>query len=591
LISIVVFVLILLLAILLTLRVIIPITALTSVFNKIAGGNSDIQIPALQRRDEVGELANSADVFKQTSIQTQTLLAEAQSLNSELESARVQAEHATASKSIFLANMSHEIRTPLNGIVGLVDLARKESLSPKVNNFLEKVTFSSHILMNVINDILDFSKIEAGKLDIEMTSFSLHSLFDNVLSIVSMRAQEKNLRVKLHIDPSIPTQVIGDPLRITQILLNLCNNAVKFTDRGFVNISISHEMNKAGNEIIFTALIEDTGIGMTKEQLDSIFQPFTQADDATTRKFGGTGLGLAIVKQLVDLMGGTIRATSTPGEGSTFRVSIRLRAFKNQGGLFEKISLTEQKILAYMQDNVMAKDYLENNFIDATCQTLDALPETLPEILPDAIIIGLNRLSDIEEQFPKLKVFHEANVPIGIVSSIQSNTQFTKTAREIDALVLNHPFSPRQWQEFICVLNNVPIPEEQSGTEQTDAELLGHILLVEDNAINQMVTGEMLESFGLTYDIAEDGEQALNKVANAPIYDLVLMDVQMPVMDGYLATEALRNMGFEKLPIVGLSANAMREDRNQAKQAGMNDYVTKPIKRDSLKRVLDSFLR
>ena len=590
LISIVVLSLILMLALLLSFRVILPIIALTKVFRLLATGSSDVLTPGLSRRDEIGELAKAADIFKQTNTQTKILLDEAQTLNTELDASRLHAEQATAAKSIFLANMSHEIRTPLNGIVGLVDLARREMLSEKVDTYLQKVTYSSQILMSVINDILDFSKIEAGKLDIETTSFSLHSLFDNILSIVAMRAQEKNLQVRFYVDPTIPPQCVGDPSRISQILLNLCSNAVKFTNRGSVNVKITYELNDVGNELLLTALVEDTGIGMTEDQLQNVFQPFTQADDATNRKFGGTGLGLAIVKQLTELMGGHINVSSLPDVGSSFSVSLKLRAFQGQNGLFNTLSLQEHPIDVYQQEGVIPIDYLVNNFIQAQIYPLDQLSETPSEQQPQSIIIGLHRLSDIDIHIETLQAMKARNLRIGIVCSVLPSSQFTRLTDDLEAVVLTHPFTPRQWQEFVCVLNNVPAPLFDESLKQSDQNISGHVLLVEDNAINQLVTGEMLESFGLTYDIAEDGEQAINKVANAPIYDLVLMDVQMPVMDGYLATQGLRTMGFSELPIIGLSANAMREDEKNAVRAGMDSYVTKPIKRDVLKSTLNQYL-
>ena len=590
LISIIVLSLILLLAILLITRVILPITALTDVFRRIAAGNSDVKTPALARKDEVGDLAKAADVFKQTSLQTKELLDEAQTLNTQLEVARNVAEQATASKSIFLANMSHEIRTPLNGIVGLVDLARKEMLNEKVDGYLQKVTFSSQILMSVINDILDFSKIEAGKLDIETTSFSLHSLFENVLAIVAIRAQEKNLQVRFYVDPTLPSQCVGDPLRITQILLNICNNAVKFTARGSINIKITYQKNDAGNELTLFSLIQDTGIGMSEKQLENVFQPFTQADGSTNRKYGGTGLGLAIVKQLTELMGGHIYASSEPDVGSSFNVSFKVRAFKGQSGLFDNLSLTDHKIFLYQENQVVPSDYCVNSFIKASEFDLNALPVDCSDEKPDAVVIGMDSLENAESYLRRLKPFQDNNVPIGIVLTKPAHSQLLRMTNELQAVVLNHPFTPRQWQEFVCTLNNVPVPLTEAELKDNDAPLQGHILLVEDNAINQLVTGEMLESFGLTYDVAEDGEQAINKVANAPIYDLILMDVQMPVMDGYLATQELRAMGFKQLPIVGLSANAMREDEKKAKDAGMDNYVTKPIKRDTLNSTLCQYL-
>ncbi|MDB4476162.1 ATP-binding protein [bacterium] len=581
---------ILLLAVFIAARVILPITKLTDVFKKIVTGDDTVETPAVGREDEIGELAKAADIFKQTSIQTKELLQEAQSLNSELESAKLLAENAASAKGIFLANMSHEIRTPLNGIIGLVDLARREALSEKVDNYLEKVTFSSHILKSLINEILDFSKIEAGKLEIETVSFSVHSLLDNILSIVSIDAHKKNLLVNLYADPNIPSQCLGDPLRIAQILLNLCSNAVKFTERGAIDIKITHTMNQAGNELMLSTVIQDSGIGMTERQLSNVFDPFTQADESTDRKYGGTGLGLAIVKQLTDLMNGHIEVTSTPGVGSCFKVTIKLGTFRGQTGLFDCDPLHDRKIDVFQRDGVIPADYLDNSFIKTQSAALDKIPASLQVATPNSVIIGLHELSDFDNLSNKLSVYREANVPIGIVYSANTSSYFTSAIQELDILTLSHPFTPRQWQEFVCSLNKVDKPLVDALQDQQDTLLEGRILLVEDNMINQLVAGEILSSFGLRYDIAENGQQAIDKVVNANIYDLVLMDVQMPVMDGYTATETIRSKGFNSLPIVGLSANAMREDERLAKQAGMDGYVTKPLERDKLKKVLLEFL-
>ena len=234
-------------------------------------------------------------------------------LNKALTESKIKAEKATASKSIFLANMSHEIRTPMNGIIGLIELAQQQELSPTVRGYLDKAAYSGQILISVINDILDFSKIEAGKLKIEEVSFSLHSLFDNLIAVIALRAKEKNLSVHFNVNPILPPQVIGDPLRIAQIIMNIGNNAVKFTEQGRIEIAFDGTLNEKGNRLNLTMRITDSGIGMSKSQLDKIFKPFTQADGSTNRKYGGTGLGLAIVSQLTELMNGRIDASSTMG--------------------------------------------------------------------------------------------------------------------------------------------------------------------------------------------------------------------------------------------------------------------------------------
>ena len=280
-----------------TKRILGPIHSITEVFKKLSEGVEVSKIPGSSRQDEIGKLAQSALVFSDKNRQTENLLSEAQrmnvqleNLNKELTESKIKAEQATASKSIFLANMSHEIRTPMNGIIGLIELAQQQDLSPTVRGYIDKAAYSGQILLSVINDILDFSKIEAGKLKIEEVSFSLHSLFDNLIAVIALRAKEKNLSVHFTVQPSIPPQVIGDPLRIAQIIMNIGNNAVKFTEQGRITIEFEGQLNSKGSTLSLTMRITDSGIGMNEEQLARIFKPFTQADGSTNRKYGGTGL-------------------------------------------------------------------------------------------------------------------------------------------------------------------------------------------------------------------------------------------------------------------------------------------------------------
>ncbi|WP_100656683.1 ATP-binding protein [Alteromonas flava] len=580
----------LLMMIYLVTRVILPITEMTKVFRKIAAGERDVTIPALTRKDEVGELASAADVFKLKSEQAFELLQDATVLNEELSKERNRAEQATASKSIFLANMSHEIRTPLNGVIGLLDLARKEALTDKVENYLSKASFSSNILMNVINDILDFSKIEAGKLEIETTSFSLHSLFNTVVSIVGLRAKEKNLPVVFVADPDMPPQCLGDPMRISQILLNLCSNAVKFTHKGQVTITLTHTMNAAGNGMQLKFLVEDTGVGMTNQQLANIFNPFTQADSATTRQFGGTGLGLSIVKQLTELMGGKVFTCSELGKGSSFCVSLPLRTFKNQKGLFDLNCCATLPSIIFQNTPVIPPQYAQNACIDIAIHSLDSLEDKSSLLANKNVLLGINREEELDASLNRLLKLNSNYTAIGLVTRFPLSSGSRQRLRSLNATYLYHPFTPLQWQSFVCSLNNLPAPNLEAKPSEITTELSGHVLLVEDNTINQVVAGEMLSQMGVTHDIAEDGEQAVLKVKNKPTYDAVLMDIQMPVMDGYAATQQLRQEGFDHLPIIGLSANAMREDFARAKEAGMNDYLTKPIKSQALYDKLKEYL-
>ena len=582
-----------------TKRILGPIHSITEVFKKLSEGVEVSKIPGSSRQDEIGKLAQSALVFSDKNRQTENLLSEAQrmnvqleNLNKELTESKIKAEQATASKSIFLANMSHEIRTPMNGIIGLIELAQQQDLSPTVRGYIDKAAYSGQILLSVINDILDFSKIEAGKLKIEEVSFSLHSLFDNLIAVIALRAKEKNLSVHFTVQPSIPPQVIGDPLRIAQIIMNIGNNAVKFTEQGRITIEFEGQLNSKGSTLSLTMRITDSGIGMNEEQLARIFKPFTQADGSTNRKYGGTGLGLAIVNQLTELMGGRLHATSTPGKGSMFEVTLPLRSFENQLGVLEQVP-TLPKGSVYITDNVLLpQTYCKQiQLEESSVSTLENAERT--EALPLHIIVDIPDFSVFRQKLAWLKALSEQGKHIGLVMESAGSALQNKYASMWEGAFIMHPFTPAQFERFMHQIitgdDNINGPISQDDTAFTTLE--GHILLVEDNNINQLVTGEMLSNLGLTFDVAEDGKQAVYKVENAPHYDLVLMDVQMPVMDGYEATNQLREKGFTHIPIIGLSANAMKEDKQSALDAGMNDYLTKPIKQKALIQVLRHYLK
>ena len=361
-------------------RILGPVRSITEVFNRLSEGENLKTIPGINRNAEIGELAKAAYVFSDKNRETEQLLEAAresniqmEALNKELVESKLRAEQATASKSIFLANMSHEIRTPMNGIIGLIELAQQQPMSSTMRSYLDKAAYSSQILMTVINDILDFSKSEAGKLEIEEVSFSLHSLFDNLIAVIALRAQEKNLSVKLNVEPSLPPQVIGAPLRLAQVLMNLGTNAVKFTEQGEINIVFRGQRNDAANRINLVIEIQDSGIGMSDQQLVRIFQPFTQADGSTNRRYGSTGLGLTIVKQLTELMKGRLEVESTPGKGSLFRVMFPLRVFQNQTGVLEGIPSIPEGIQYFSDMPLLSRSYLKLIGIRESGLPLDTL--------------------------------------------------------------------------------------------------------------------------------------------------------------------------------------------------------------------------
>ena len=579
-------------------RILGPIRSITQVFNKLAQGVQISNIPGSSRKDEIGKLAKAALVFSDKNRETEKLLGEARTMNSQLESlnkaiteAKIKAEQATASKSMFLANMSHEIRTPMNGIIGLIELAQQQELSTTVKGYLDKAAYSGQILLSVINDILDFSKIEAGKLKIEEVSFSLHSLFDNLIAVIALRAKEKNLSVHFTVNPKIPPQVIGDPLRIAQIIMNIGNNAVKFTEQGRIDIEFDGNLNEKGNVLNLTMRITDSGIGMSAAQLDRIFNPFTQADGSTNRKYGGTGLGLAIVSQLTELMNGRLDATSTMGKGSTFEVELPLKAFKNQPGVLEQTPQLPVDSLYVTEVALLPAAYC-NQIQLPTKSTLSIEEAKNIAALPEHIIVDIHEFSEFRQNIAWLNALLEKGKSVGLVMESAGSALQAKYDTLWRGPLIMHPFTPAQFERFVhqVISKDASYNGHHFSEEAEATSLEGHVLLVEDNNINQLVTGEMLTNLGLTFDIAEDGKQAVQKVENAPQYDLILMDVQMPVMDGYEATKQLREKGFTGVPIIGLSANAMKEDKQSAIDAGMNDYLTKPIKQKSLIGMLKQYL-
>ncbi|MFA3792166.1 ATP-binding protein [Aliiglaciecola sp. SL4] len=583
-----------------TYRVMMPISEMTELFKTLASGKGINKAIKKRRNNEIGELAVAAQVFHEKNKQTQELLehsknlnAQQEVLNQELAISKKKAEEALATKSIFLANMSHEIRTPMNGIIGLVDIVLKSKLDDKQRANLEKVTYSTHILLNLINGILDFSKIEAGKLDIEKIKFSPRSMFENLLANISTKGNEKNLNIQFIVNPLLPVELIGDPMRINQILLNLCTNAVKFTRNGsvFINIDFTQLDNQ---EICLKISVKDTGIGMDETQLTSIFNPFTQADESTSRKFGGTGLGLTIVKQLVELMHGKISVESKVNSGSHFQVEFVVGTGNSHTRIMDlgfdvnigHVSINDSGLTPLTYLNSLDQDYISLELADLDDFEFQNNEKSL-------LLLDIDDIKTHKALNQHIATAKEKGMNIGLVTNTQPSTLPSLLHKKWDLPVLSHPFTPRQFTLFMLQTLGVELQYNQQELGQIDTvseRLSGHVLLVEDNHINQIVACEMLTNLGLTFDVAEDGHQAVTKIVNSPQYDIVLMDIQMPIMDGYEATKQLRKQGFKDLVICGLSANAMNSDFELAYAAGMNDYITKPIKPQMLNHVLGKYL-
>ena len=373
--------------------------------------------------------------------------------------------------------------------------------------------------------------------------------------------------------------------------MNIGNNAVKFTEQGRIEIDFDGALNDSGDVLHLTMRVSDTGIGMSQAQLGRIFKPFTQADGSTNRTYGGTGLGLAIVSQLVELMHGELHATSALGKGSEFVITLPLKVINQQRGVLHQTPALPHDSMYVTDSALLPQAYIQH--IQLSSQSIVSIEQAKDKAhLSAHILIDVPDFSTFRQNLSWFKTLVEEGKSVGLVMESAGSALQEKYASLWHNPLIMHPFTPVQFERFIKQVIAHDTTEESHAVNDEESIVLfeGHVLLVEDNNINQLVTGEMLTNVGLTFDVAEDGKQAVRKIENSSEYDLILMDVQMPVMDGYEATKALRAKGFTDIVIIGLSANAMKEDKQNAIAAGMNDYLTKPIKQKALTMKLAQFL-
>ena len=530
------------------------------------------------------------------------------------------AEVANCTKSQFLANMSHEIRTPINGVIGFSNLLLDTELSTEQREYAEAVRDSAEILLKLINDILDFSKLEAKKMALEQIPFDLRTTIEGVAELLSLKARETGLELSVRYAEDAPRRVIGDPGRIRQVLINLAGNALKFTQQGRVLIHVGWQP-LADGQAEFRFAVEDTGIGISEEKLEFIFEKFTQADASMTRRYGGTGLGLAISKQIVEFMGGTIGVSSTLGRGSTFWFTVRLGLDKapqtrtilsaslvgvrvlvvdrnkinrqtlldltsNWGMKGDAVSTSEEAIAAMRRACASEQPYhmaiIDSNLEDDNTESIGRRIKSDPQLMDTVLFVitavgkrgDARRLSDAGFAAYLVRPIHQATLMEALATAWGSKLQGVTTP-----LITRHTLAEAR-------ASQTPSAPRPSGLARA------HVLIVEDNLLNQKLALRMLEKLGYRADLADNGRDAVRMIEKGG-YDLVFMDCQMPEMDGYEASAIIRQREKESgqhLPIIAMTAHTMTGDRNKCMEAGMDDYISKPIRKEQIVQVISKWV-
>jgi signal transduction histidine kinase/DNA-binding response OmpR family regulator len=579
--------------------VILPIRELNDVTTKIVNtGNMNLKVD-IDCSDEIGETANSFNEMVDTVRRIQSGLEEKVIERTEkLETAKVEAVAASKAKSEFLANMSHEIRTPINAVIGLNDLLSRTSLTFKQKDYVEKISMAANNLLRIINDILDFSKVEAGKMTLENISFKIDDIIEDISGIIGVKAANQEIEFVINIDTNIPKVLKGDPKRLTQVLLNLINNAIKFTNQGEVLLAISL-IEDFGKSVQLNFLIKDTGIGMKEEVIETLFDQFTQADASTTRNYGGTGLGLAISQNILQLMDSRIDVESTLGNGSSFSFNLTLpkASTETRASFFKSYDFSDKSLLI-VDDNddqlLTFSEYLKPffNSVEIVSNGYAAL---------DLLINNTFDLMIIDYKMHPVNGFEVLDKMMDDENITKPKKIIFTTAYGKDLLddqlnqypidwILMKPVQQKKLLESINnVFSNINNTTHKKVKNQNTQVFTGSILIAEDNEINRMVLLENLKNKGFKVDVATNGQEAYEKALETS-YDLILMDLQMPIRSGYESSELIRQKDSD-VPIIALSADVFSGVKEKVNAAGMNDYLSKPIDFDILYQLISKYTK